>query len=247
MKKKIAFSLLVGMMVLATGCGNKGADSNGRDRIDTNTPDSVTVDSTDGSQEVDEPYVSQDANSSNFNHGHSIDEAGGDRFREIDRSYDLVIHDSNEAKDYLLDNIQPQDSKISLKLTDTSDDDLGAYMWYEFTVYYDNIIVEGANFTVIAFTDGSIIEGRTEVFDCSFADRNNILSSDDIIDNYKTQYYDDRDYDYVDEYYYFSGGFDECPYVYVYRHDSTDVLDCITLTLNAKTGERVGYRPDAID
>ena len=222
MKKKIAFSLLIGMMVLATGCGNKETDKSGRDRIDTNTPDSVTVDSTDVSQEVDEPYVSQDANSSNFNHGHSIDEAGGDRFREIDRSYDLVIHDSNEAKDYLLDNIQPQDSKISLKLTDTSDDDPGAYMWYEFTVYYDNIIVEGANFTVIAFTDGSIIEGRTEV-------------------------YDDRDYDYVDEYYYFSGGFDECPYVYVYRHDSTDVLDCITLTLNAKTGERVGYRPDAID
>lgn len=120
-------------------------------------------------------------------------------------------------------------------------------MWYEFTVYYDNIIVKGSDFRVIAFTDGSLIEGRDGVFDCDFSDRNSLLSSDYILENYKKQYGDDRDYDYIDEYYYFARGMDESPYVYVYRHESEDILDCITLTLDAKKGDMMGYRPDAID
>ena len=247
MKKKQVIFLMLGLLVLSTGCGNKDADMHGRDITDINTQVSVPVDSTDVSTEEDDPYVSQDEKSPDFNHGHSISEAGDDRFGEINRSYDVIIHDPNEAKAYLLTNVHPRDEKISLKLTDTSDDDPRAYMWYEFTVFYDNIVVEGSEIDVIAFTDGTIVEGNKGVFDCGFADRNNILSSDYILEKYKDQRGDDRDYDYIDEYYYYTRGIDECPYVYVYRHESRDILDCITLTLDAKNGEMFGYRPDAID
>lgn len=84
MKKKQVIFVMIVLLALSTGRGNKDADMNGGEKIDTNTQVSTAVDSTAVSVVEDEPYISQDVNSSNFNHGHSISEAGDDRFDEID-------------------------------------------------------------------------------------------------------------------------------------------------------------------
>ena len=147
---------------------------------------------------------------------------------------------------YLKDCLGSLDSKIDFVLTDTSENDPGAYMWYEFTPTYDSVMVRGAEFRVIAFTDGSLVEGRTEVFAASFSDRSNLLGTDEALKLFNEQYNDKRKYKYQDEYYIYGGG-DSVRYVYVYRFENGKALENTTLGVDASTGEMVMYRPDAID
>lgn len=188
----------------------------------------------------------QDESSPDFNHGYSISERSEKDMREIRRSNDIV-HDADEALKYLQESFKYPDKIYTYVLTDTSDDDPSAFMWYKFTVYYENIPVENSDFTVIAFTDGTIVEGRIEFFRCTQADRTNILSSDEALDKYIQESGDTRTYTYMGEHYYFSGVAGENPYIYVYRYDCGKILENTNLYLNAQTGELIGMRPDAID
>ena len=188
----------------------------------------------------------QDKNKADINHGHSISETAAERPREIKRSYD-VIYTADEALEFLKKCVQLQSDDYTFKLSDTSDDDPGAYMWYDFTVYYKGTAVDNSAFTVIAFTDGTIAEGREEFLTCTMADKSKVLSKDKALSQYKEKTNDKRKYKYKDAYYFFSGkAYSVCPYVYVYRYDCGDILENCTLLIDAETGERVGIWPDAI-
>ena len=217
MKKALVTGLVLASFIFAAGCNLIGASGK-----------------------------TQDESSPDFNHGYSISVKSEKGMREIRRSDDIV-HDADEALKYLQDSFKYPDKIYTYVLTDTSDDDPGAYMWYKFTVLYENIPVENSDFTVIAFTDGTIVEGRIEFFRCTQADRINLLSKEDALDTYLKNSGDTRNYVYLDEHYYFSGVAGENPYIYIYRYDCGDILENTTLYLNAQTGEMVGMRPDAID
>ena len=254
MKKEVLFGLLCVAITIGAGCN--GANTNVGNQAGSGSvqiEDSSIESSVDEQVEDEEEDVLSKAEaykkmeeSPDFNHGHTISEAGTDRPREVDRSYDLIIHDEDEALAYLKDCLGSLDSKIDFVLTDTSENDPGAYMWYEFTPTYDSIKVNGAQFRVVAFTDGSLVEGRPEVFTASFSDRSSLLGSDEALKLFNEQYNDKREYKYQDEYYIYGGG-DSVRYVYVYRFENGKVLENTTLGVDATTGDMVMYRPDAID
>jgi hypothetical protein len=121
-------------------------------------------------------------------------------------------------------------------------------MWYEFTLSYKDILVMNGEFRVITFTDGTLCEGNPYVFTCGFADSNDVISMDEALKIYAEEYQDDRDYEYLDSIYYFSGkGNRECSFVYKYKYDCGKFNENQTILLDAKTGEMVGCWPDAID
>ena len=270
MRKTFVTGLVLASVIFAAGCNlNNNSANNGRDASqvyeqvisvenenDQTTENDRTGDS--GSEQNDssendrlgnlsnEAGNAQDESSPDFNHGYSIAVRPEKGPREIRRSDDIV-HNADEALKYLQDSFKYPERIYTYVLTDTSDDDPSAYMWYEFTVYYENIPVENSNFRVIAFTDGTIAEGRIEFFRCSQADRTNILSSDEALDKYIQESGDTRTYTYLDEHYYYSGAAGENPYVYIYRYDCGKILENTNLYLNAQTGELLGMRPDAID
>ena len=234
---------------------NGSAESTENNRIsdsDSEQNDSTANDRLGNSENdcIENSYIeagnTQDESSPDFNHGYSIAVRPEKEPREIRRSDDIV-HNADEALKYLQDSFKYPENLYTYVLTDTSDDDPGAYMWYKFTVYYENIPVENSDFKVIAFTDGTIAEGRIEFFRCSQADRTNILSSDEALDKYIQESGDTRTYTYLDEHYYYSGAAGENPYVYIYRYDCGKILENTNLYLNAQTGELLGMRPDAID
>ena len=132
-------------------------------------------------------------------------------------------------------------------MKDSSINDSGAYLWYDFMVFYDGIPIERSEFTVITFNDGTIIEGDEDVFRAVPEDLSDIKTPEEILADYVQQSSDDKDYQYQSGHYMYQRRSYECPYVYVYRYDCGQVLENITLTLNAKTGELLGYYPDAID
>ncbi|MCR5210746.1 MAG: hypothetical protein K6C99_11085 [Lachnospiraceae bacterium] len=227
MKKSVIACLLLAVTVLSAGCGSQKKAN----------PIESTHDETD----------IQVTNSSNVNHGYSITDRTEPHPKEILRS-DEVLHDEFEARDFLLDNINyPEREPYTFSATASSVNDPGAYLWYDFTVFYNNIPIEGSEFTVITFNDGTIIEGDEGLFRAIPADLSGIKTPDEILEIYAKQNYDDRDYKYQNAHYYYKRRSGECPYVYVYRYDCGKVLENITLTLNAETGELLGYRPDAID
>jgi hypothetical protein len=100
-----------------TACNNKAAVKA------TSTDTSVYVYEA-GSEDLADTTV----NSTKFNHGHSISEAGTDREREIRRS-DTVITDDNQALKYLEESITLPSPDLSFSLTETSEKDPGAYTW----------------------------------------------------------------------------------------------------------------------
>lgn len=241
-RRAALFVIVIVTCCLFAGCG-KGT------RVSVADTDLVITDN--GANDREKVAVnagSSDENASNFNHGHSITETESERPREIKRSLDIVIHNADEALEYLKDCVVLQDDDLVLKLTDTSEDDPGAYMWYDFMVFYDGVAVENAVFTVIAFTDGTVAEGRTEFLTCTMADRSKALSTDEALSKYVEKYGVDRQYEYKASGYFFTGKGDaECPYAYTYRYDCGKVLENVTLVLDSETGERIGSWPDAIN
>ena len=250
MKKSVIAGIFLAVTVLGAGCGAQEAQqTNNRTAYSQEDP---TVDETSGENPKTEPSDTEQASPrtvspDKLNHGHSITEHSEHYPKEMLRSEE-VLYDEDEAKDFLLDNIlYPEREPYTFEMTDSSKNDPGAYLWYDFTVFYDGIPVEGAVFKVITFNDGTILEGDEGFFRIIPEDRSNIKTPEEILEDYAKQYYDDRDYVYQTGYYYYMKKSGECPYVYVYRYDCGKVLENITLTLNAKTGERLGFRPDAID
>ncbi len=240
---------------LAAGCGNGNVTApedteidpfdDSEDGADTDIVDDDTVD--DGAGSGAAPTV--DENDPNFNHGYSISELGMERRpNEITRSKDVVIHDSTEALEYLESCVPSEGTGFTYELTDTSDDDPGAYMWYEFCLSYDDTVIDGTGFTVLAFTDGTIVEGFPEFLTYTAADKSNALSAEDVLQLYMDERGDNRQYIYKGSGYICAGRNDNVfHYAYTYRYDCGHVLENITLVLDAETGEVLGYRPDAID
>ena len=244
---------------LAAGCGN-GKVTEPEDTVIDSVDDSEAAGTADVDTDADAgdgenagskgtgstPAV--DENDPNFNHGYSISEVGTERRPdEIKRSKDVVIHDSTEAQEYLESCVPSDGSGFTYMLTDTSDDDPGAFMWYEFQLSYGGEIVENTDFTVIAFNDGTIVEGWPEYLTYTVVDNSNALSPDDALQVYAAANGDTRPYVYKQSGYKCVSRKDSVVrYVYTYRYDCGQVLDNITLTLDAETGEMVGFAPDAI-
>ena len=247
MKKSFIVCLFLAVAVCGTGCGSQ--DSN--DRIKYSQEDS-SADDTFTEETEDEPSGTAQArtrveNNDNINHGHSITDRTEPDPRELLRS-DEVLYDEEESKAFLLDNIlYPEREPYTFEMTDSSIKDPGAYLWYDFTVFYNGIPVEGSEFKVITFNDGTIIEGDEGFFRLVPEDLSNIKTPEEILEEYVKQSSDNRTYQYQDAHYLYQRGSGECPYVYVYRYDCGKVLENTTLTLNAKTGELLGYYTDAID
>ena len=240
---------------LVAGCGNGNVTApedteidsfdDSEDGGDTDIVDDGIVDDGAGSEKT--PTV--DENDPNFNHGYSISEVGTERRPdEITRSKDVVIHDSTEALEYLESCVPSDGTGFTYEITDTSDDDPGAYMWYEFCLSYDDTVIDGTGFTVLAFTDGTIVEGFPEFLTYTAADKSNALSAEDVLQLYMDERGDNRQYIYKGSGYICAGRNDNVfHYAYTYRYDCGHVLENITLVLDAETGEVLGYRPDAID
>ena len=187
------------------------------------------------------------ATTGTFNHGYSISEASTDRPYEIKRSDD-VFTNKDQALEYLKTCVELPGKDFEFVLTDTSENDPGAYMWYEFTLSYKDFIVMNAEFMVITFTDGTICEGRSPVLTCTFADPTDVIDKDEALKIYAGNYKDDREYKYLEKLYYFSGkGNNECPFAYKFKYDCGNDLKNNTILINAKTGDMVGCWPDAID
>ncbi len=242
MKKSVIACLFLTLTVLGAGCGSQKPD-NGIELSQDDTSVDRKEPGTTGTGQTS-PRV---ANGGKVNHGHSITERSEPYHTEILRSEE-VLYDEEEARAFLIDNISyPEGEPYTFEMTDSSINDPGAYLWYDFTVLYDGIPVERSEFTVITFNDGTIIEGDIGVFRAVPEDLSGIKTPEEILEDYAKQNYDDRDYKYQSGHYYYRKKNAECPYVYVYRYDCGQVLENITLTLNAKTGELLGYQPDAID
>ena len=192
------------------------------------------------------PFIKGERNGV-LNHGYSISETSTDRPYEIKRS-DEVIMDQNEALEYLEDCVALPDSDMRFVLSDTSDDDPGAYMWYGFYIYKNGICIYDNMFTVIAFTDGTICEGREEILSCNtFTDPDDMISPDEALDIYMKESGDDRDFGFsFSHIYLYQQKTNECVLAYMYRYESNNILESYTLLLDAVTGARVGGWPDAI-
>ena len=240
---------------LAAGCGSGNVTApedteidyfdDSEDGADTDIADDDTVE--DGAGSGAAPTV--DENDPNFNHGYSISELGTERRpNEITRSKDVVIHDSTEALEYLESCVPSDGTGFTYEITDTSDDDPGAFMWYEISLSYDGEIVENTEFTVLAFNDGTVVEGWPEYLNYTVTDKSNAMSPEDALQTYAAAYGDTRPYVYKTSGYKCVSRKDTVfRYVYTYRYDCGQVLDNITLVLDAETGEMVGFAPDAID
>ena len=210
---------------------------------DTVPSSSMTAGNTTGSSEEEH----ETEITGTFNHGHSITEASGNRPYEIKRSDD-VLTNKDQALEYLKTCVELPGKDFEFVLTDTSENDPGAYMWYEFTLSYKDFIVMNAEFMVITFTDGTICEGRSPVLTCTFADPTDVIDKDEALKIYAGNYKDDREYKHLEKLYYFSGkGNNECPFAYKFKYDCGNDLENNTILINAKTGDMVGCWPDAID
>lgn len=182
-----------------------------------------------------------------LNHGHSISETSTDRPNELRRTDDVIM-DEVEALKYLEDTVTLPDSDMRFFMSETSDNDPGAYMWYGFDIYKDNICITNSRFTVVAFTDGTICEGRLEVLSCAvYADPDDMISPDEALDIYKKGSGDARDFLYCfDHNYIYRPKTNECILTYTYRYDCGRPLENTTLLLNAMTGEKEGIWTDAV-
>ena len=200
----------------------------------------------DRQQTESEPIVKGEI-SGVLNHGHSITETSDDRPYEIRRSDDVIM-DQFEALAYLEDTVSLPDKDMRFMLDETSNDDPGAYLWYRFHIYKNDVCIITEDFDVIAFTDGTICEGRTDVLSCkTFADPGNMIGPDAALDIYMKESGDDRDFGYCFNHnYHYLIKNNECILTYMYRYDTGHPEKNYTLLLDAITGERVGGWPDEI-
>ena len=252
MKKSSIACLFMAVTVLSAGCGSQKPDD--RIRYPQVAPSIVDTSVDDTSVEETENETSDTAQTSSrtekgdkINHGHSITERSEPDPSEIMRSKE-VLYDEKEAEAFLLDNITyPEGEPYTFEMTDSSIKDRGAYLWYDFTVFYAGVLIEGSEFTVITFNDGTIIEGDPGVFRAVPDDLSGIKTPEEILKEYAKQYTDSRNYKFQTMHYLYQSYSTECTYVYVYRYHCGNELKNATLTLNAKNGELLGYRQDAID
>ena len=121
-------------------------------------------------------------------------------------------------------------------------------MWYGFYIYKNDICIFNNRFDVVAFTDGTICEGREEVLRCTtFADPADMISPDEALAIYKQTSGDSHDLNYTFNInYQYNRKANACILTYMYRHDDSRISENYTLLLDAVTSEMVGYRPDAI-
>lgn len=228
--RSIAVALAAAALLSGCNANNTGSTSSAPARDTTETTEGSVTETT-----------------GTINHGYSISQASTDRPYEIKRSDD-VLTNKYQALEYLKTCVELPGKDFEFVLTDTSENDPGAYMWYEFTLSYKDFIVMNAEFTVITFTDGTICEGRSPVLTCTFADPTDVIDKDEALKIYAGNYKDDREYKYLEKLYYFSGkGNNECPFVYKFKYDCGNDLENNTILINAKTGDMVGCWPDAID
>ena len=184
------------------------------------------------------------------NHGHSIKEASGPRPDEIRRSDDLVM-DQDEALKYLEDSVALPDSDMRFLFAESSDNDPGAYMWYGFYIYKDNICINNRRFDVIAFTDGTVCTGKEDVLSCgAFASPEDEIGPDEALERYKQSpgSADHRDYHYAfNRNYNYQRMTNECILTYMYRYECGIPSENYTLILDAVSGEFMGRFPDEYD
>ena len=180
------------------------------------------------------------------NHGHSIAETDKKRPHEIRRS-STVINNQDQAAEYLKNSIKIKTKGLKLVLTDTSEDDPGAFLWYQFTPYYNDIKVKNAEFYVTTFIDGTICEGKSGIKNCSFVNPKDVLSQEDALAKYAEKNNDDKEYRFVEMCYIFTGAKKEkCKLQYTYRYDCGRIEENCTIYLDAATGDFIGITPDAI-
>lgn len=173
-----------------------------------------------------------------INHGHSITERQG-REREISRT-DKVFLTEADAYGYLCESLPLQSPDLSFRLTRTSDDDPGAYMWYEFTVFKGEYRVINASFNVVCFTDGTLIEGRKEFTTCTFYE-GEVLKPKEALARYRETKKDERKMRLIETGYLYMGRYQEkCALAYVFRYDEGK------LYIDASNGELIGHRKDWI-
>lgn len=176
-----------------------------------------------------------------INHGHAIPESR-DRERDIRRTSDIILTEA-EAYKLLTESITLQNEDLHFELTETSDNDPGAYMWYKFNVYRGDLKVINAEFFVLAFTDGAIVEGRADFTECAFYDTDGILSPKAALDKYREKNpKDTRKLVMVEKAYLYSGVYQErCPVIYVFRYSGGRLL------IDAHTGDMIGHWKDQIN
>jgi len=253
LRKKITYVLILAlsMGVLFAGC--KTSDNDTREQASINVPieksyapsKELNTDDTGRTVESSEAQVLSSETtipvSGKINHGYSIKVREEPDPREIRRTSDVILTEL-EAYDFVKDNINIREPGLDFILTDTSDDDPSAYMWYEFTATFNGIKVMNATFTVVAFTDGSILEGRSEFSEAAFVDEDLIIPKEEALQKYRETSGDVRELRYIEMCYLFTGRYIErCQMVYVYRYNKGSVL------INAMTGELAGAYSDYID
>jgi len=231
-KKTLMVLMACGLMAgtLITGCDRQTAESQTTNRQTTES----------------EPIVKGERDGV-LNHGHSITETSDKRPHEIRRSDDVIM-DQFEAQKYLEYSVSLPDKDMRFMLDETSDDDPGAYLWYRFHIYINDVCIITEDFDVVAFTDGTICEGRTDVLKCTtFADPGKMIGPDAALDLYKQKTGDDRTFSYCFNHNYrYMRKNNECILTYMYYYDAGNVEENYTLLLNAITGEMAGGWPDAI-
>ncbi len=239
LKKGVVITLAFAIMgsVLLTGCVVAEPD-------ETETTTSEETESTTTSEETG----SWTAYSKTIvNHGHSISETVKKRPHEIRRSSTL-IKNADQAAEYMKDSISFKTKGLTLVLTGTSEDDPGAFLWYQFTAFYNDIKIKNAEFYVITFIDGTICEGKSDIKTCSFANPKDVLSQEDALHKYAQATLDYKDYKFVEMCYVFSGAKKEkCKLQYTYHYDGENPADNYTIFLDAATGDYIGLVPDELN
>ena len=242
MKKGIVITLayIMAVSALLSGCVVAEPDVTEPATSETTTEETVTTTTT---EEETYPTYSKRV----VNHGHSISETDKKRPHEIKR-ITRVIFTQDEASEFLKENVSFKTKGITLKLTDTSASDPGAFMWYQYTVYYNDIKVKNAEFYILTFIDGSICEGKTNIKTCSFANPKDVLDQEKALAKYAEKFNDTKEYKFEEMFYYFTGKKKEkCKLQYSYRYETGDPKENCTIFLDAATGDFIGLQPDEID
>ncbi len=176
-----------------------------------------------------------------LNRGHSIREYL--RGPEITRTSDVILR-WEDALELLNDSVKLQNVSLEFRMYEkVLEKDSLDYQWYKFRPFYRSIPVHGADFKVICFYDGTLIEGNLDFTTCTFQpDYINILDKYEALEKYQAESGDDLTYYYEDFCYRYTGEKNECVRLtYEYRHVYRDERELSILSLVAKTGEYIGH------
>lgn len=177
-----------------------------------------------------------------INHGHKVPQ-NRETERLIRQTSDVILTEADAYK-FMTESLKLQDESLHYELTETSDNDPGAFMWYKFTVYKGDFRVDNADFYVICFTDGTLCEGRADFTSCAFYDIKDVIGPRKALEKFletnKNSMFTDK-MTCTEICYMYSGRYQErCPIAYVYRYKGGKVM------INAITGELIGHRANII-